>query len=470
MTEHATDNALLAAWQKTLARKGGLPAILSTRGGALRSFEEVEGEAAQLGNVFEGLPPRSIAGVQVGNSERWPAILLALWRRKVIPMPLGCQMQPTEAELALSTCGAAGIIKLEAGKVALHRASAAGSGRVRSEPATEFLKLTSGTTSLPRAVCFTAGQLVADCENICATMGIGPDDTNFGVIPFSHSYGFSHLITPLLVFGIPLVVSDDRMPRAILEGLARTGATVFPATPLFFQKLGHMEKAPQLPKLRLCISAGAPLLRAAAAPFTAKFGLKIHTFYGASECGGIAYDATEAPIYEDGFLGTVMSGVSISHDAPEAGAITVSGAAVGEGYFPETDAALADGRFVPADLIGRAERGLFLAGRVSDVINVAGRKLNPLEIEALLTQFSGVKQAIVFGVRSELRGEEPVACIAGNGIDREGLLRYCRERLSPWQIPRDLWMVDEIPANERGKVSRRELAECYGARTASRKL
>ena len=339
-----------------------------------------------------------------------------------------------------------------------------------TDPATEFLKLTSGTTSLPRAVRFTARQILADCENICATMGIGPKDKNFGVIPFSHSYGFSHLITPLLAFGIPLVVSEDRMPRAILEGLARTGPPYFQRRRFSSRSLARSDKAAPLPKLRLCISAGAPLLRAGAAPFTEKFGLKIHTFYGASECGGIAYDAAEEAAYEDGFLGTAMQGVRILHETGEMGAITVHGAAVGEGYFPIPDASLSGGRFIPADLIRRTERGLFLAGRVSDVINVAGRKLNPLEIEALLTHFSGVKQAIVFGVRSDLRGEEPVACIAGKGIDREALLRYCRERLSAWQIPRDLWMVEEIPANERGKISRRELAETYGARTATRIL
>jgi acyl-CoA synthetase (AMP-forming)/AMP-acid ligase II len=297
-------------------------------------------------------------------------------------------------------------------------------------------------------------------------MGITEDDVNFGVIPVSHSYGFSNLITPLLVFGVPLAMSDDRIPRAILEGLARTEATVFPATPVFFQKLGEMEKTPKLPKLRLCISAGAPLLRAGAEPFTAKFGLKIHTFYGASECGGIAYEAEETLPYEDGCVGTPMQGVKIIHGSDEIGAITVHGAAVGEGYFPECDeAALGGGRFVPGDLIRKAGKRMFVAGRVSDVINVAGRKLNPLEVEARLTEFPGVKQAVVFGVRSELRGEEPVACVAGRKIEREALIRHCQERLSSWQIPRDLWIVDEIPSNERGKISRRAVAESYAART-----
>ena len=469
------DNALLAAWQRTLVLKGSAPAILSARGDVVRSFDEIETESTQLARLFDGLPPHSVVGMQIGNNERWPAVLLALWRQRLIPLPLGCHTQPGELALALSTCHAAALLTLEAGKPSVRpvrklNGAVNGSDRGIAAPGPEgdFLKLTSGTTSLPRAIRFRASQLLADGENICATMGITPEDTNFGVIPMSHSYGFSNLITPLLAFGVPLAVSEDRIPRAILEGLAKTGATVFPATPVLFQKLGDMDKTPKLPNLRLCLSAGAPLLRAGAEPFTAKFGLKIHTFYGASECGGIAYDAGEALTYEDGCVGTPMRGVEITHTSAESGAITVRSAAVGDGYFPESDeASLGQGRFVPGDLIQKTARGLLVTGRVSEIINVAGRKLNPLEVEARLAEFPGVKQAVVFGVRSELRGEEPVACVAGQTIEREALMRHCHERLSSWQIPRDLWIVDEIPSGERGKISRRALAESYGAKMGS---
>jgi acyl-CoA synthetase (AMP-forming)/AMP-acid ligase II len=94
---------------------------------------------------------------------------------------------------------------------------------------------------------------------------------------------------------------------------------------------------------------------------------------------------------------------------------------------------------------------------------VAGRKLNPHEVEARLAEFPGVKQAVVFGVQSALRGEEPVACIAGEDLARDAILRFCQEKLSSWQVPRDVWLVNEIPTNERGKVSRRSLAESYRA-------
>ena len=297
-------------------------------------------------------------------------------------------------------------------------------------------------------------------------MGFGSDDINFGVIPFSHSYGFSNLITPLLCRGVPLVCSEDRLPRAILNGLAASRATVFPGMPVFYQKLAETENTPALPHLRLCISAGAPLLKNVATAFTQKFGLKIHTFYGASECGGIGYDSSDSPDYEDGFVGQPMKNVNIALcDGDNGGSqIDVKSEAVGDGYFPDADPeTLGNGHFSPSDLIEKTAHGIRVVGRVSDVINVAGRKLNPMEVEAQLLKFPGVKQVVVFGIPSPLRHEEAVACVAGD-VSAAGLMHYAHSMLSAWQVPKDIWLVNEIPTNERGKISRRELARRYAVK------
>src|SRR5213594_4061199 len=134
-----------------------------------------------------------------------------------------------------------------------------------------LLKLTSGTTAAPRAIRFRSEQLLADCDQICETLGISNGDLNFGVIPVSHSYGFSNLLTPLIARGVPMVVSRDRTPRAVLADLARTHATVFPGTPVFYQAFCNMHDVPALRQLRLCISAGAPLAGTVAKKFFEKF-------------------------------------------------------------------------------------------------------------------------------------------------------------------------------------------------------
>src|SRR5437879_8168827 len=171
-----------------------------------------------------------------------------------------------------------------------------------------LLKLTSGTTAAPRAIRFGSQQLLADCNQICDSMGISDADLNFGVIPISHSYGFSNLLMPLIVRGVPMVVSRDRTPRAVLADLARTNATVFPGSAIFYQAFCDMHDVPALRQLRLCISAGPPLSGTVAKRFFEKFKLLIHSFYGASECGGICYDR-EGTAFEDGVAGEPLKNV-----------------------------------------------------------------------------------------------------------------------------------------------------------------
>jgi len=460
------NNAILSAWQITLAARASFPAIFSVNREVLRTYADIESESSLWMKKLASFESGDVIAVQIGNNPSWPAILLASLQLGLVVLPLGMHIERAEYEIALNTCRVRGRIGVQNEDLGCDRLDTAPFHW--DEPQPDLLKLTSGTTSAPRAIRFRAHQLLADAVNICYTMGFGSDDLNFGVIPFSHSYGFSNLITPLLCRGVSLVCSEDRLPRAILNGLASSDATVFPGMPVFYQKLTESENSPALPHLRLCISAGAPLLKNVAIGFSQKFSLKIHTFYGASECGGIGYDVSETREYEDGFVGTPMKNVSIQfrEDSGES-LIDVRSGAVGDGYFPQPEpGTLCDGIFTPSDLLENSATGMRVVGRVSDVINVAGRKLNPMEVEAQLLRFPGVRQVIVFGVPSSLRHEEAVACIAGTASAAD-LMTYAHSVLSAWQVPKDIWIVDEIPANERGKISRRELARRYALKRSA---
>jgi long-chain acyl-CoA synthetase len=113
-------------------------------------------------------------------------------------------------------------------------------------------------------------------------------------------------------------------------------------------------------------------------------------------------------------------------------------------------------------LLVRSGDGLKIVGRVSELINVAGRKVNPAQIEAELLRVTGVREAVVFGRKSAQRYEEVAACVvAPDGPNESELLRECRSRLSSWQVPKRIFIVDRIPINERGKTSRRELGERF---------
>ena len=125
---------------------------------------------------------------------------------------------------------------------------------------------------------------------------------------------------------------------------------------------------------------------------------------------------------------------------------------------------LGNGTFSPDDLIGGSEQGMTLLGRISDAINIGGRKLNPSEVEVQIAKYPGVKVVAVFGVPSTVRGEEAIAWVVGDGLDAKSVWQFCHSELPSWQVPRDLWVVDEIPQNNRGKISRKGLAKEYLAK------
>jgi long-chain acyl-CoA synthetase len=468
-------DSLLDSWQQTMRRSKNGPAILNTHGEVLRKFRDIDERACEFEPKLATFTPGSVIAIQIGNHEDWPSILIAGLRRHLVVLPLEQSLNDKQRDAALALCKAQAVVSADSSgnsPVILELSTAEVRADWDKQPS--LLKLTSGTTAAPRAIRLRSDQLLADCNQICDTMKITEADLNFGVIPISHSYGFSNLLTPLIARGVPMVLSRDKTPRAILSDLARTNATVFPGMPVFYQAFCEMDYVPVLPKLRLCISAGAPLPRAVAKKFRKKFNMPIHSFYGSSECGGICYDR-EATNEVEGFVGQPMAGVSIELLDPNAPAtqIQVRSAAVADGYFPDLHGdKLGNGIFLPDDLLARDDSGFRIVGRISDLINVTGKKVNPEEVEAHLLRFSGVRQAVVFGRRAAvgaLRNEEVAACVVVSPhINESDLLRFCRTALSAWQVPKRIFIVDAIPMSERGKISRRDLARRFSAaRTSS---
>lgn len=327
-------------------------------------------------------------------------------------------------------------------------------------PGTVHLKMTSATTGKPRLVAFTAEQLIADAENIVATMGLRPDWPNLGVISLAHSYGFSNLVLPLLLHGVPLILVGSALPEALRQAALAQESITLAAVPALWQAWYDADAIPS--NVRLAISAGAPLPLALEQSVFARSGLKIHNFYGSSECGGIAYDGSSTPRTDPGCAGKPLRNVNVS--IAEDGCVEVRSGAVAEGYWPHAAPELVDGVFHSND-VGRILHGtLHLSGRASDQINVAGRKVLPETIEAVLASHPEVRACLAFGVPSTdaQRGETIVACVAGKStVPSETLKQFALSNLPAWQVPREWWFVDCLEANGRGKLSRAEWRKRY---------
>jgi len=319
----------------------------------------------------------------------------------------------------------------------------------------EHLKLTSATTGTPRVVAFSAEQLEADVDNIVATMGLRRDWPNLGVISLSHSYGFSNLVLPLLLHGIPLILQSSPLPEAVRRAAKEVSSITLPGVPALWRAWQEADTIP--PNLRLAISAGAPLPLQVEQTVFEKTGTKLHNFYGATECGGIAYDATAVPRSDPACIGAPMRNVDLSINAD--GCLEVRSRAVGETYWPEPDESLSAGCYRTSDLAEIRDGVVFLRGRASDLINVAGRKISPESIERVLLTHPEVRDCLVFGARSERneRGDTIVAVVAGRRtLESDELKQFLLKQLAAWQVPREWLFVDSLEVNQRGKLSRTE--------------
>jgi long-chain acyl-CoA synthetase len=315
------------------------------------------------------------------------------------------------------------------------------------------LKTTSASTEAPRMIAFTASQLMADAENIVQSMGLRPEWPNLGLISLAHSYGFSNLITPLLLHGIPLVLAGGALPENVRRAAKEHAEVTVAAVPALWRTWLDADAVPE--NVRLGISAGAPLPLEIEQGVFERYGMKIHNFYGSSECGGIAYDTSEEPRMEVACVGSPLKNVQVS--TGEEGLIEVRSHAVGLAYWPKPRPNLGSGLFRTTDL-GQVENGLvFLRGRATDQINIAGRKVLPEVIEKVLATHPQVQACLAFGIPGgdSQRGETIVACIAcRGGLNSETLKKFALERLPAWQVPRDWWFVEGLEPNHRGKLSR----------------
>lgn len=451
-------NPFLSEWRKIFAAREKMPALLGPQGEVLRSFGELNrragGWAAKLGKVSER--PRVLLVLE--NGPEWVEIFLGVWMAGGLLVPCEPSTSPLVLQEVKRLCGITTTIRSSHGKITIEDSAGGGDAVF---PGADLLKVTSGTSSKRRAVAFSAGQLLADATNLHAAMGMREDDKNLGLISFGHSYGLSNLVGMLCGFGVPVVPFYDAIPRALSGVIESSGVTVFPGVPAMYRGLtatGFRSNA-----LRLCISAGAPLAGKDGVAFFETTGLKINSFYGASECGGICYDDSAAFDVPEGFVGKPVTGVQVNpltNDVP--GPVIVSGPAVGLGYLPSRAGdMLSGGRYQPPDILEKSEEGFRVLGRDSDFINVGGRKINPFEIENVLRKHPAIVEVVVFGMPdSGSRGEVMAACLVAE-TSVQSLRQHCGQWVPTWQIPRRWFFVDEMPVNTRGKISRAELREKF---------
>ncbi len=270
---------------------------------------------------------------------------------------------------------------------------------------------------------------------------------------------------PLLLQGTAILLRDSFVPSQVLLDAHALQSRVFAGVPYMFNFLAANTPAEDWPSsLRLLISAGARLDAQTSQAFHDRFGLKIHSFYGASETGGIAYDASDA-LMPEGHVGTAMPGVTIlvrpdDEAAEGSGRIFVRSDSVAAGYTEDDEeSSFIDGGFLTGDLGCVDSRGdLTLTGRASPAVNVAGRKVHPAEVERVLRTMNGVDDVCVIAAPDPRRGQQILACIISRQLSSALEVRqFCAARLAPHKVPRAIIFLPSLPVTPRGKIDRGRL-------------
>ncbi|MET8979301.1 type I polyketide synthase [Streptomyces sp. NPDC004539] len=346
------------------------------------------------------------------------------------------------------------------------------------EPA--YLLYTSGTTGRPKGVLVALRAVLWNAATCYVPIiGLSPQDTLLWPLPLFHAFAYNLCVMGVTAAGASVHLVAGFSPAEVLQELRSRPYTFLVGVPTVYHNLVQAAEAEglTLSTLRVCFIAGAVTSAEFAERFEAAFGIQLTDNYGCSEMSGPI--ATMRPGGErvPGSCGLPLPGLDLRVVDPrtgdevptgEVGEIWVSGPNVMLGYHnqPEATAAvLRDGWYRTGDLARRNDAGyLWITGRSNDVIIRGGENVHPSEIEAVLAQVPGVRDAAVTGAADTELGEVPVAVVVPgpDGVDCAELFARCRRELAYFKVPVEIRTVSALPRTATGKVAREPLAQLPG--------
>ena len=331
------------------------------------------------------------------------------------------------------------------------------------------LVYTSGTTGASKGAVLTHGNFAANAMVLNASWGMRADDRLLCALPLFHVHGLGNAVHAWLLSGCHLKLVERFEAARAAEWFATYEPTVFFGVPTMYVRLLEIEadRARAIgARARLFVSGSAPLPSHVLEAFRDRFGHVILERYGMTE----TLMNVSNPYIGERRAGTVglplpLTAVRIvdetGADVPDgtSGELWVRGPNVCAGYWRRPDATAAafqGGWFRTGDIGVRAPDGyITLEGRRSELIISGGFNIYPREIEELLMEQPGIREAAVVGVPDAVRGEVPVAyLVCEAGIDLTGLEATMRRELASFKVPRTFVRLDALPRTALGKVQK----------------
>ncbi|MQY13231.1 Long-chain-fatty-acid--CoA ligase [Streptomyces sp. RB5] len=339
---------------------------------------------------------------------------------------------------------------------------------------------TSGTSGRPKGATVTHRNICHNAERQRAGHELPDGATIFALAPLFHITGMVCQLAASIVGGGTLALAYRFESGVVLDAFLehRPAYTVGPATA--FMALGaHPDVSPgHFASFAVISTGGAPMPPALVDGIEQRFGHYILNGYGLTECAApcaAVPPGRRAPV--DPESGTLAVGVPdpasvvriLDEDGAEVpfrttGEIAVRGPQVVPGYWglpAATAEGLPDGELRTGDIGFMDEDGwLYVVDRKKDMINAAGFKVWPREVEDVLYTHGAVREAAVVGVPDSYRGETVKAYVSlrpGSSVEPAELAGYCKDRLAAYKYPREVEILPELPKTATGKILRREL-------------
>lgn len=440
--------------------------------GAIYTFGDIDVRSNRMARALaaRGVTRGDRLCVYLANRVEYIDLYLAAIKSGIIFVPVNILYR--ERELAHITSDAEPKLFVDEAVLAQLNAEAAvqSSEPVRNviegdEPAA--IVYTSGTTGTSKGAVLSHNVFLANTANLLACWRITEHDRFLLSLPLFHVHGLGNGVHCWLASGCRTRLLERFEHQKAAQVFADFQPTLFFGVPTIYIRLLDLpdDAAKAIGgNMRLFVCGSAPLPAQVLEDFQAKFGHRILERYGMSETL-MNISNPYSGERRAGTVGYALPGVSVRILDPEgnavpngtAGEVHMKGPNVFSGYWRRPDATAAafrDGWFKTGDIGVRSEDGYYtLQGRKSDLIISAGFNIYPREIEELLLDQPGVKEAAVVGVEDRLRGEVPVAYIVGT-CDAAALEAECRTKLASFKVPRAFITVEALPRTALGKVQK----------------
>lgn len=326
-----------------------------------------------------------------------------------------------------------------------------------------FIRFSSGTTGASKGIVLSHEAIIERTDAADRGLKITSEDTVLWVLSMSF-----HFVVTILLFlrrGATIVLCSHRFPESLIEGITSHKGTFIYASPFHYNLLARSDllSPRSLSNIRMAVSTAMKLPDAIADQFSEKFGFELAEAYGIIEVG-LPFINLPSGKKDRGDVGRPLPDyeVKIERKDPDGvGEISIRGKGMLDAYFSPwqgRESVLENGWFNTGDL-GRVDNDghLTIVGREKDVINFAGMKIFPYEVESVLNEYPLVKESMVYGVSHPQYGQLPAARLVlrnSASLDLGDLRRFCYQRMSQYKVPKDFQVADALPKTASGKVKR----------------